>query len=478
MDDDLVKDARKQLRKQYGTAFAEKASDNLCFGLARTIPRSVTSFGLEMAIADAPRPSATIVEFEEGEGIAGLDEEAESMTAALGQLQSALETAVGRTEPFRPAGLLRQARVKAFRDNFYSKAGQVNDHLERLSGLGSRAGLETVGSGGPSPSTYTCWLNQTIRTTAEPSALAEIASDEQVRHLDIPRRLQAETAVSMKTIGLAPMVKRTKLSGKGITVGVLDSEVALNHPSFGGRVVHRRNYTQEPWGNPAVHGTAVAGIIGSLAPRMKGVAPNVTIYNYKILGTSPAFDSDDFFAWRAIQDALEDGVDVINCSWGAGPARDGTGREARACDVAWRFGLVIVKSAGNKGPAASTLTSPADAEGVIVVGATNRQGTTVEDYSSRGPTPGGLQRPHILAPGGSFEDGIRTTIPGGTGAAGAGTSYAAPHIAGVIALLLEQNSALTPSEMREILLVHCSPLAGVDSNIQGAGLISLSNYSP
>ena len=48
-----------------------------------------------------------------------------------------------------------------------------------------------------------------------------------------------------------------------MTVAVIDSEAALTHPALRDRVIHRRNYTREPWGTPDSHGTAVAGIIGA-----------------------------------------------------------------------------------------------------------------------------------------------------------------------------------------------------------------------
>ena len=197
-----------------------------------------------------------------------------------------------------------------------------------------------------------------------------------------------------------------------MAVGVIDSEVALRHPAFQDRVIHRQNFTSEPFGTPADHGTAVAGFVGADAAEFPGMAPGCTISNYKVLATVPTFNGDDFDGALAIQQALEDGIRVVNCSWGAGPASDGTSREARACDTAWDLGLTVVKSAGNRGPGRSTLTTPADAEGVIAVGATDGPGEALADYSSRGPTEDGRQRPHLLAPGGSDTEGLHQR-PGG-----------------------------------------------------------------
>lgn len=135
--------------------------------------------------------------------------------------------------------------------------------------------------------------------------------------------------------------------------------------------------------------------------------------------------------------------------------------------------MVIVKSAGNAGPHPGTLTTPADAEGVIVVGATDRNGRRVESYSSRGPTAN-RERPHLVAPGGSELAGIQTCRPGGKfGSAGHGTSFAAPHVAGLAALILDRNPHLLPDAVRKALVDCCTPLKTGDVNTQGAGLIKI-----
>jgi serine protease AprX len=258
------------------------------------------------------------------------------------------------------------------------------------------------------------------------------------------------------------------VSGKGITVAVIDGEVALNHPALTGRVVHRRNYTGVPWGNPAEHGTAVAGIIASSNAAHLGVAPGAVISSYKVM---PA--GDDFSGALAIQQALEDGAHVANCSWGVGPAGNGTSREARAVDAAWGLGLVVVKSAGNNGPGPGTMTSPADASGVISVAATDIGGTAVQDYSSRGPV-NGRPGPTLAAPGGADAgEHLVCCLPDGSyGDAGVGTSYAAPMVSGLVALLLEAEPNRMPDAVRTRLVHDAAPLSG-GAGAAGAGLARL-----
>jgi serine protease AprX len=248
--------------------------------------------------------------------------------------------------------------------------------------------------------------------------------------------------------------------------------VALRHPALAGRVVHRRNFTAEGWGNPHAHGTAVAGIIAADDPGHGGLAPGAVIYNYKVL--AGPISAEDFGGALAVQAALEDGAVVANCSWGAGPAGDGTSREARAVDEAWRLGMVVVKSSGNTGPGDGTMSSPADAAGVIVVGATDVEGESVQIYSSRGPVHT-RRGPHLVAPGGSDTARIESCdVAGGFTPTGTpGTSYAAPHVTGMVALLAEKQPEWSPDQIREHLLGAADSIEGADEAAQGAGLAVL-----
>jgi serine protease AprX len=293
--------------------------------------------------------------------------------------------------------------------------------------------------------------------------------------------------VTVPLIGAPAFRQSYRVSGDGIVIAVIDTEIHLGHPGLVGRIIRRRNYIEEDWSDDprarprAPHGTAVAGIIGGRS-MPEGVAPGVTIYNYKVLPEDENLPAgDDFDGALAIQHALEDGAHVANCSWGSVRSSrrtvlDGRSREARACNAAWAQGLVIVNSVGNEGPAPSTLTTPSDADGVIAVGATDRTGTIVPDYSGRGPTAHGLQRPHLVAPGGLRNEDLITgcTIFNGFYPAFWGTSFAAAHVSGIAALLLSRNPGLTPDEVRQCLLMKCTPIPNVSNDAQGRGLLKLS----
>ena len=471
-DPDEVSAARADVRRVLGRWVEEKASDRYCLAFARR-NRAVGFETLGVVQAAAP-VVATVVEFT-GPPTPTLPRLTERHDWS--QVRAAVEMLTSPTlagSPLRLRTVVRQKYVEDTRSAAYKVMGQVYQEVERLSGGLMKPAAEVLGDPEiPTSVTQLCWLNQTMRTFAPPEALSEVAAADAVAAFDLPRRLYADADVpNHRCIGLpAFQQKYAQLTGKGVTVAVIDGEVALSHPALAGRVVQRRNYTPEPWGNPSPHGTAVGGIIAAADPLFGGIAPEAMIYSYKVLATTPLGNGDDFSGARAIQDAVEDGADIANCSWGAGPAGDGTSREARAAAAAWSLGLAVVKSAGNQGPGPRTMTSPADAVGIVVVGATAVDGLQVQDYSSRGRLTASRE-PDVVAPGGNAAVSISCClVGGGFGDAGYGTSYAAPHVSGLLALFLHEDPDLIPDQLKQRLLATPHLLANAGPDAQGVGLV-------
>lgn len=441
---------RRLLAKSFGEAFASKATDAFCLTIA--LPGSVS---MEVA---ARRPDAVI-------RLALPD--FRDLTEAVGSRWTLTHSgliAPEAAEVVRQREVIRPTAVQRARHAALAVAEDIRSQL----GTSTPA---TVLESQTEEADY-CWLSGTVRARGSLSSIASIAQDERVKRIDAARKLEPELDVTLGTVGIPAFSRRHGVTGRGVIVAVLDSEIA-DLTELRGRVLKRENFTSEPWGRPGDHGTVVAAIIGGSGTH-PGVAPDVTIYGYKVLATEYWRYGDDFQGALAIQTALEDGCHVANCSWGAGTVSADKSQIAIACDNAWALGMVVVKSAGNNGPGAGTVTRPGEAD-ILVVGATNRRGSDVADYSSRGPhvvDGATIERPHLVAPGGDAADDMNAYQPNGDfGAVGHGTSYAAPHVAGLAALMLSRSPELTPNQVRDAILADCRSL-GATQSAEGRGLMA------
>lgn len=237
------------------------------------------------------------------------------------------------------------------------------------------------------------------------------------------------------------------LTGSGVLIGQHEDGFAANHTGFLPRYTYQQGGTT---GGVNAHATGVASImLGSAAVyggvNVTGIAPGASLAaSFAGGGGAPHFAGLD---WQMLNPAS----DVINISWG-GPAVGSPDPDTTAVDWASNQSRKLyVKSAGNQGNG-GTITSPGDGFNVLTVGATGRGGTNsgntnyrrVAEYSSTGPTGPtgntGLRKPDLVAPG-SFILKATNADLNGNGAtddytqATSGTSFAAPHVAGVSALL-------------------------------------------
>jgi subtilisin family serine protease len=300
------------------------------------------------------------------------------------------------------------------------------------------------------------------------------------------------------------------LTGRGVDVALLDSGVApvkgLDGP---GKVVNAIDLSAEA-AHPEVayldgygHGTHMAGIIAGRDPEViagkenedkrnfVGMAPDARIVNVKAADTSGATDVSQVLAgidW-VVQHRTSDGLNirVLNLSFGTDGVQDyQVDPLAYAAEVAWRKGIFVVVSAGNRGYGSSKLNNPATDPYVLAVGASNPNNTdkvdddTVPNWSSRGDATRGVD---LVAPGKSIislrvpGSAIDATAPqgrvGGRYFRGSGTSQAAAVVSGAAALLLQQRPALTPDQLKELLISTARPLKKATATEQGQGLLAV-----
>lgn len=298
--------------------------------------------------------------------------------------------------------------------------------------------------------------------------------------------------------------------GQGVTVAVLDSGVTA-HPDLDANVLPGYDFIAESafsndgngrdsdptdagnWtvdnqcftGSKATpsdwHGTHVAGTIAAIANNnegIAGVAPEAKIVPVRVLGACGGFDSDitDGIIWAAGGSvrgvpANQHPAQVINMSIGSEGTCTTPYRQAIA--QANKRGSIVVVAAGNNNFDASK-SSPGNCEDVITVGATDKNGkrSYFSNYGSR---------VDVSAPGGDrryWGGGILSTLNAGKTAPGKadyaeyqGTSMAAPHVAGIVALMKAVDPKLTYAQAKKVLQ-STSQSVECDQSACGSGIVN------
>ncbi|PFO07956.1 peptidase S8 [Bacillus sp. AFS076308] len=213
---------------------------------------------------------------------------------------------------------------------------------------------------------------------ASPEAILRLSKQQRILTVSPVAKYQAESEEGVKIIG-GEEVRRIfdhhnqRLTGKGITVGVIDTGVDYTHPDLksnyagGHDLVDNDRDPMETLavGKATIHGTHVAGIIAANG-KIKGVAPEAKIVAYRALGPGGGGTTEQVLA--AIEQAIKDKVDVVNLSLGNdinGPDLPISLALNRAVDK----GIVAVAASGNSGPSVWTVGSPGTASKAISVGA-------------------------------------------------------------------------------------------------------------
>jgi serine protease AprX len=295
------------------------------------------------------------------------------------------------------------------------------------------------------------------------------------------------------------------VTGRGVTVAVVDTGVASNLPDLAGRLVPVtddvtgrtepcKNLSGELNCNDSYgHGTFIAGLIAgngaSSGGRWKGVAPEASVLSVKTAGADGAADVSNILAAIQWVVSFKDryNIRVLNLSLGTDSTQDWrTDPFNYAVERAWAAGITVVVAASNEGPNPGTITKPADDPWVITVGATDDRGTTtigddrLPDFSGRGPTAHGLAKPDVAAPGahvislrapGSTIDTRFPWYVDGSYRRASGTSFATGVVAGSVALTLQANPGFTPDRVKRVLTATARDAASDDSMAVGAGLV-------
>lgn len=278
----------------------------------------------------------------------------------------------------------------------------------------------------------------------------------------------------------APEVWTQGYTGQGVVVAVIDTGVDYNHPDLAGNIwsnsgeVPNNNFDDDGNGyiddvrgwdfigndndpiesyqvsdfynlvNYYGHGSHVAGTIAAVNNGfgVTGVAPNAKIMPIRVF-ENDAYSSSIILE-QGIRYATNNGADVINLSWTWTPT---PGIET-AIQYAIDRGVVVVMASGNEYLSTPSYPAQLATDGGIAVGALDIAGNVA--YFSNGA---GMLLDYVVAPGVD----VNSTTPNNSYEFNDGTSMATPHVAGVAALMLSANPALTPAQVEEIIVQTANP---------------------
>ncbi|HEX7183261.1 MAG TPA: S8 family serine peptidase [Thermoanaerobaculia bacterium] len=353
--------------------------------------------------------------------------------------------------------------------------------------------------------------------------VAELANRPEVRSVWLNRRLRYDLDAATAATGVdrvrqdAGLTQRNggiPVNGRGVTIMVNDSGVDAAHPDLSHVVANAMGHLNlndvsnllpvtyvEGVPNTDIgggHGTHVLSIAGGTGAAsggaFEGVAPAADLAGFgsgatlAILNVLGGFD-------YALRNRERLGIRVVNNSWGD-TADTGDFNPDDPVNVATKAlndqGVVIVFSAGNAGPNPGTISGNyKKAPWVICVASSNEQ-RVLANSSSRGVKDKTVvvtgsdgtvyvseDRPTVTAPGVSI---LAARASGGTltpalsfppwYASASGTSMAAPHVAGIVALLLDANPSLTPAQVKAILEDTADLMSGYEAWEVGAGFVN------
>lgn len=318
-----------------------------------------------------------------------------------------------------------------------------------------------------------------------------------INNIWLDKPISACISESQKTIQAQASRQLFEVGGEGVNWAVLDTGIDIDHAWFNNEKncdkKRQFDFTGETstYSNP--HGTHVAGIITSIAPKVK-------LWDYKVLGESGGTSSSIIKAMYHIRKTNFDAGTIVihgvNMSFG-GPVKVGSygcgwSPECQEANRLVASGVVVCVAAGNDGhkyvatvPMGKlevlptymdlSITDPGNAEDVITVGSVHKSRPHTYGpsfFSSKGPTGDGRFKPDCVAPGEKIVSALAGS--GDQTTEMDGTSMATPHVSGAIALFLSAKPEFKgrAMEVKKILLKSCTDL-NRDRNFQGAGLVDV-----
>jgi bacillopeptidase F len=278
--------------------------------------------------------------------------------------------------------------------------------------------------------------------------------------------------------------------GNGVSVGIMDTGVDLNHPAYQGQWRGGTNSWYDPNGehstpyDAAGHGTQVTGLIagGVYNDKAIGVAPSARWIAVKIFndaGISSYSIIHQGFQWMLDPDGdsdTGDSPDIVNNSWGLDNINNCSLEFQPDIQVMRAAGIMTVFPAGNYGSSSFTSISPSNNPEALAAGAVD-QSLAVASFSGRGPSAcGDASYPEVAAPGVNVKTADLTSGGGypDSYVIVSGTSYSTPHLTGALALLMEACPGVSVDKLESSILqsAHDAGEPGAD-NSYGYGIVDV-----
>jgi subtilisin family serine protease len=254
----------------------------------------------------------------------------------------------------------------------------------------------------------------------------------------------------------APEAWELGFTGDGVIVAVLDSGVNGSHPDLIENMFGHYDPVRDEKLDPKLdnsyyyHGSHVAGTIAANGPKLVGVAPDAKIIDIPIfqLSNNSLTFIGDIFAAKGMVEAVDMGASVLSNSWGGGGYSYALFEAIR---YASENNVSVVSSSGNSHTA--QIYYPSCYPGVITIGATEFS-DNVTNFSSRGNSVTVVAPGDVVLSATGFNDESLFTF-GGPYYFANGTSMAAPHVSGLIALLLQKHEGkdkINPYQVTQALI--------------------------
>jgi serine protease AprX len=297
--------------------------------------------------------------------------------------------------------------------------------------------------------------------------IKEVLKDPMIEHLELDGFIKKAMDGARTSFGVQQVRSQFGFDGNrdlvsnysttDVVAAIVDTGINANHPDLKNKVLFWKDYVNsraEPYDDEG-HGTAVAGVLSGTGRSNRlysGVAPGAALVVFKVLdgGGNGSISNGIAAVDEVISRKTEFNIQILNLSLSTTGSSNGRDSFSQVCNRAVSNGIVVIVAAGNEGPSPRTIGAPAASAKAITVGAgadLKERGFFLADFSSRGPTADGRIKPDLWAPGVN----VRTTRRQGGYHVVEGTSFSAPFVSGVVALMLDSNPSLPPATIKTIL---------------------------